>query len=254
MLDDFKMILTQLPIEQDFVNIYAVGDVHVGSPNFSEDIWYEWKKLVMKDPNARVVIVGDMLDNGLKNSKTNVYFQKYSPFEQKEWAKRELGDFRDKIIGAVTGNHEGRGIIEVGSCPLYDVFAKLDLEDSYRENMAFIKVSLGEKRSDRQYAYNVVLGHGKGKVATEKFAYTIDGMDVLVTGHLHGAGSTFPAKIVIDPRNEVVTIKGFAHVKVPSFQTLGGYALRDMYQGQDPAKFPIIRLGGTKKEVSVIWV
>jgi len=153
------------------------------------------------------------------------------------------------------GNHEYRSIDEVDDCPLYDVMAKFDLEDIYRENMAFMKISLGEKSIDRQYTYTVVLGHGVSKNKTEMFGYSVDGMDVFITGHTHQPASTFPAKIVIDPHNNKVSLVEYTHVTVPSFQMLGGYALKGMYLPQSYSKIPVIELGGeNKKGVSVHWI
>jgi metallophosphoesterase superfamily enzyme len=119
--------------------------------------------------------------------------------------------------------------------------------------MAFVKLSLGEKNTERQWTYNLVLGHGASKSRVEKFSYGIDGMDVMVTGHTHQPSANFYSKLVIDPRNDVVSMRDFAHVVLPSFSELGGYALRAMYNPLSHTKNPVIRLDGTKKSVEIIW-
>lgn len=238
----------------DGINIYPIGDLHVGSRELDMGLWRAWKKMVMEDENGYVVLVGDMMDNGLRNSKTNVYEATMPPFEQKEWLKREFFDLKDKILGAVKGNHENRSTIETGDDPMYDVMAKLDLEDLYRPNAVFMKVNLGEKAKDRQWSYTLMLAHGGSRNKVEKFGYAIDGLDVMVTGHTHKASSTFPSKIVIDSHNEVVRRVGFTDLVVPSFAVMGGYALRNMYLPQDSGKFPVIHLDGRSKGVSISWI
>lgn len=254
MLDDFVLIKHKLSEELPYINVYPIGDLHIGSGNFNEKSYKRWKEHVINDPYGKVVIVGDMIDNALKTSKTNSFEATMSPFEQKLWLKDELEEIKDKILGATQGNHEYRSNIVADVCPLYDVMAKLDLEDLYRPNMAFLKINLGRRNADRQCSYTIVLAHGASKNKTKNFIYSIDGMDIFVNGHIHEPNSGFPSKIVIDSKNEVVTMRDFTHVVVPSFQGLGGYVLRGMYMPQSSEKFPILRLDGQVKEVSVQWI
>lgn len=251
--DDFCLIVHKFDRDEDAIRIYPIGDTHIGSGHLNSKILEHWLDVVAEDPSGYVVIVGDMIENGLKNSKTNSYEAKMRPWEQKVALKEFLAPISHKILGAVTGNHEYRSINEVDDCPLYDVMCKLDIEDLYRQNMAFIKLSLGEKNKDRQFTYTFALAHGSSRNKTENFSYSIDGLDVFVTGHIHKGGSGFPSKIVIDPRNEQVRLQDFTHVVVPSFQEMGGYALRGLYMPQGSSKFPVIELSGTEKDVSVLW-
>ena len=254
MKQDFDLIVHKLPKDMTHANIYPLGDLHIGSGEFNHKQWKRWLDMVAEDENGYFVINGDLMNNGVKNSKTNVYGELLRPREQKEWLKQALYPIKDKFLGGTSGNHELRSVNEVDDCPLYDVLAKLDLEDLYRENMAFIKVNVGSRTKDRQVSYNLVLTHGQSRSKTENFAYAIDGLDVFITGHDHQPKSRFPSKIVIDPHNEVVRVVGYTHITVPSFQNYGGYALRGLYLPQDNSKFPIIRLNGMEKEVSVTWM
>jgi hypothetical protein len=131
--------------------------------------------------------------------------------------------------------------------------AKLDLEHLYRENMAFLKVNVGEKTNNKQASYTIVLAHGGSKTKTEKFGYAIDGMDILITGHTHTPTSNFPEKIVIDPRNNVVSLVGYTHVVVNSFHKTGGYGLKNMYLPQDSDRTACIILSGKEKGLDVLW-
>lgn len=251
--DDFEMIVHKLDRSLEEIRIYPLGDVHVGSREFSLELWNKWKKMVMDDENGFVVLVGDLMDNALRNSKTNIFEATMMPHEQKEWLVTELKPMKDKIIGAVAGNHEYRSMLESGSCPMYDILCKLDLEDLYRPNMAFMKINLGEKNKERQFSYTFVLAHGASRGKVDKFGYAIDGMDVMITGHTHSAESPFPAKIVMDAHNEQVRLVGFTRIVVPSFAKMGGYALKGMYMPQDSGKIPVVILSGKEKKVQVLW-
>lgn len=254
MKKDFDLITWKLPRELEYIHLYPMGDPHVGSQEFSEELWDKWIKKVLADPVGYVVIIGDMFDNALKGSKTDCFDARMRPRDQKKWLTTELSTISGKILGVTPGNHEYRSVYATDDCPLYDVMCKLDLEDIYRENMAFIKVSLGEKNSERQFSYNIVLAHGGSKTKANNFGYSIDGMDVFVTGHNHQAGDNFPAKIVIDSRNEKVGLSGYIHVTVPSFQIFGGYVMKGLYMPQDSTKIPIIALYGTEKGTDLHWV
>lgn len=253
MKQDNEIVIHKLSRELESINIYPLGDVHFGSDEFDAKRWAKWKSTVLNDPNGYVVIIGDMIDNGLKNSKTNSYEQKMRPAEQKVMLANELKPLRDRILGLCRGNHEYRSVLVSDDCPLYDVAVKLDLEDLYRENMTFIKISLGERNKLRQVAYSIVLAHGNGRNKTNNFSYAIDGMDIMITGHTHQPESNFPAKIVIDMQNEVIRETEFTRIVVPSFLKTGGYGLRGMYMPMG-FKIPVIKLNGTQKEVNVTWL
>lgn len=253
MKSDFELIKWKFPEELEYMNIYSLGDLHIGSEQFRYDTWQKWKKAVCEDKNGFVVMVGDLMDMGLKTSKTNSYEATMSPHEQKEWLYCELKDMKEKILGGTQGNHEYRLNIASDTCPLYDVMARLQLEDLYRRNMAFVKVNFGKKNKERQYSYVLSMAHGASKNKTDKFKYTLEGVDVLFTGHIHDAGNSFPAKIVVDSHNEVVRQVGYKHVVVPSFLEYGGYAMRAMYLPVDGSIFPVVKLSGTEKKVEILW-
>ena len=254
MLNDFDLIVHKFSRDLPYINIYPIGDLHIGSREFNEKAFRRWKDMVVNDEFAKVVIVGDIMDMATKTSKTNIFEATMNPFEQKKWVEKEFGDFRDKIIGSVQGNHEYRMNNATGICPMYDVLAKLDLEHLYRPAMAFIKINLGSRNADRQASYTLVLAHGQAKGRTKQFPYAIDGMDVMITGHFHEGESHFKSKLVIDSKNESVGFRDFIHLSVPSFTKLGGYTLKAMFHPVDGNKIPIIRLDGTKKDTQLAWV
>ena len=251
MLDDFVLIQSKYD-DLDHLNIYPVGDVHIGSKEFNLELFKEWIELVKNDPNGAVVIIGDMMDMGLKNSKTNVYEAKLSPMEQKELCYELLKPIKDKIIGGCSGNHEYRAVKEVGTNPLYDVFCRMSIEDRYRENACFIKLTVG-KHGKNPNTYGVVLTHGSSKNKDERWTYGVDGCDCFISGHTHDAYHKPLGKIRMDLIHNKVKTVGYQNIVVIPFQAYGGYAIRGKYLPNHLGQFQRITFDGTTKRVGYTY-
>lgn len=247
MLHDF--VLIKSCFEQfDHLNVYPIGDVHIGSAEFNQELFKEWAKMVENDPNGAAVIVGDMMDMGLKNSKTNVYEQVMNPMQQKELCYQLLLPIKDKILAGCSGNHENRAVREVGINPLYDVFCRLGIESRYRENACFIKLRVGS-RCKNPILYGVVLTHGKSKAKDEKWNYSVDGCDCFISGHTHLGTHTPGGKIVMEFKHDTVRLTGYQHIVVQSFLKYGGYAVAGKYMPVHADHFQRITFDGTRKNV-----
>ena len=251
MLEDFTLIhSTYENLEQ--LNIYPLGDVHIGSKEFDLELFNQWIEMVKNDPNGAVVIIGDMMNMGLRNSKSNVYEENLSPMEQKELCYELLLPIADKIIGGCSGNHEYRAVKEVGMNPLYDVFCRLRIEDRYRENACFIKLTVG-KQGKNPNTYGVVLTHGSSKSKEEKWNYGVDGCDCFISGHTHTATHQPFGKIRMDLTNNKVKTVGYQHVVVMPFQRYGGYAVRGKYMPNHLGQFQRITFDGKSKRVGYCY-
>lgn len=261
MFDDLTPIVVALPIEAD-IKIYAIGDMHYGSPQFMEQEWKAFTKRFEREKNSYIVLVGDLIDNGLKSSKTCVYEETCRPSEQKEWLIRQLSPFKERILCGVPGNHEARSKKESDNSPLYDVFARLGIEDRYRENMAFLFLRIGNGdqtiSGHKRYTYVVCVTHGagggpyvsSGGAKLENFGGAIDGADVIITGHTHKPMAYPVGKIKVDTSNKKITQTKFWVVRATSWMSYGGYAAQKMLY---PATFCLseIRMSARKKDIRV---
>ena len=247
MLDDFQLIQMNFS-ENSQLNLYPLGDVHIGSKEFDFDLFNKWIEVVKNDPNGAVVIIGDMMNMGLRNSKSNVYEETLSPMEQKELCYQLLNPIADKIIGGCSGNHEYRAVKEVGMNPLYDVFCRMRIEDRYRENVCFIKLTVG-KQGKNPNTYGVVLTHGSGKNKDEKWTYSVDGCDCFISGHTHLGTHQPMGKIRMDLTHNKVKSVGYQHIVVLPFQQYGGYAIRNKYLPNSIGQFQCIQFDGSSKRV-----
>ena len=194
---------------------------------------------VKNTPNTYLILGGDLIDNGTKSSVTNPFRATMPPSVQKKEMANILRPVADRILCILPGNHERRSGKDADDDPCYDIAAKLDIEDRYRENIAFVKIQLGKaKNSHGTYrpTYVLVVCHGSGGgIMTggsvnrnERFGYVIDGMDALITGHTHKPFTTQPGKIKIDPFNNKISVKPFKVICATSWLEYGGYASRQM--------------------------
>lgn len=258
LIDDFVPIVRAFPRRD--VKLYAVADLHVGCREFKERIWTDFAARVKREPDTYLMICGDMMNNALKNSVSNVYAEVMRPREQKAWLVEQLGPLRDKILCITPGNHEDRSVKEADDNPLYDVACKLDLEDVYRESACFLILRFGDKKGDgiRNPSYTICATHGAGGGfltgaavnRNERFAYAMDGLDLLVVAHSHKPWVTQPGKLVIDPQNARVSIKPFKVAVATSWPEYGGYALKKQML---PSAYALqdIALRGNRKEIRI---
>ena len=252
MLDDFTLVQANYG-HLDRLNVYPLGDVHIGSKEFDLELFNQWIEMVKNDPYGVVTIIGDMLNVGLKNSKSNVYEEKLSPMEQKELCYELLLPIADKVIGGVPGNHEYRAVREVGTNPLYDVFCRMRIEDRYRENACFIKLTVG-KQGKNPITYGLVLTHGSSKAKDERWTYGVDGCDCFISGHTHEALHKPFGKIRMDLSHNKVKTVGYQHIVVLPFQRYGSYAIRGKYLPNHLEQFQVISFDGTQKRVGYHFV
>lgn len=226
------------------VTIYPIGDLHLGAIGANEQEWKDFVEYISTAPDAYIVIVGDMLDNATKNSVASTYEQMYRPMEAKNILADYMRPIADKILCGVRGNHENRSVREVDLDPLYDVFCRLNIEDRYRAGTAFLYLGIGERSNGQRHraiqSYNIVVTHGTGggKQAgssinnQHRFGTSIEGCDVLITGHTHSPSITKPSKTVFDPTQNCIRTEPFACVQCASWLSYSGYPLQKMMPPQ----------------------
>lgn len=262
MLNDFEMIVHQIPGKDD-ITIVPIYDVHLGSRECREQDFIDFVNSIKDKPNVYVILGGDLIDNGTRNSVTNVFRATMMPSSQKKEMAKILEPIRDKILCSVSGNHERRNR-DVDDDPVYDIMAKLDLEQLHRENMAFLKVQLGavddgnkiDSKQRPSYQFCITHGAGGGMLPggvinrNERMGYALDGVDCLIVGHSHKPMISQPGKIVVDPRNNLVSVKPFKVVVATSWLNYGDYAMQKMLQPTSHA-LQTIHLSAYKKEMVV---
>lgn len=259
MRDDFTIIQHHFPDRND-LHIHFIADVHLGAKEHMEREFSDFCSTLLNDPNAYVVLGGDLINNTTRSSIANVFDETMRPREQKRIMAEMLKPIRDRILCALPGNHEGRSGKDADDDPVYDILAKLDLEDVYRENIAFVKLQVGNQYNNgqRNPTYMLAVTHGAGGgILTggvvnrnERFGYVIDGIDALLVGHSHKPLVTQPGKLYVDGRNNCVSVKPFKVIVATSWLGYGGYAARKQLLPTSHAP-QVITLCGDHKDIKV---
>ena len=259
-LPDSLLLVRTFPERED-IKIYAVADVHLGAKECMEREFLAFIEYVKNTPNVYLILVGDLINNATKSSVSNCFDDVYRPAEQKKMMAKILEPVKDRILCAIPGNHEDRSGKDVDDDPMYDIMAKLDIEDRYRKNRAILKLQFGNNQKSHAgnnptYVFAVLHGSGGGVLTggsvnkAERYAYTFDGVDVLVMGHTHKPLNTTPGKIRVDTRNNTAKQVPFDIIVATSWLQYSDYAAKKMLAPTSHV-FQKITLCGTKKEIEI---
>lgn len=194
------MTTVTVDIPQDHGYLIPLGDLHRGDRHLTErglnklKGYLEWVK---ECSNAYIFLMGDILNVASRSSKTN-------PFESTsgddEYAKSValFKPYADRILGAISGNHEARMVREFGFNPLQPFCNELGVK--FCGWSAAIRVRVGKR--DRQakgkgveyrqiywgYAHHGTGGGGTlGNAINKKVKLQeiVHGMDWYMAGHDH---------------------------------------------------------------------
>lgn len=263
MKHDFEMVTHEF---DEPIVIYPISDVHFGALEHMKNEWQNFCKMIAQTPNAYVILGGDLVNNNVRTCAfINPYDELVRPREQKKRMVEFLEPIKDRILCAVSGNHENRSLKDDDVDITYDIMTKLDIEDLYRPNMAFMKVSLGHRKNDntpiQSYTFAVTHGAGGGIYTgatvnrNERFGNVIEGLDCLIVGHTHKGTISKPSKIVIDRKNNKVSMSHYTVISMTSWLNYGGYAMQKMLLPAhvgDPQKLKL-HMSQSNKRIEVIW-
>lgn len=255
MKSDFDIISRSIKSENAV--IYPISDVHLGDFLCREKEWQEFCSRIISEKNAYIILAGDMINNATKSSVSNVYDEVMRPQEQKYRMCGYLEPIKNRIICAVSGNHEDRSLKDADDSPMYDIMCKLNIEDLYRPNMSFAKVSVGNTK--KQNTYMICAMHtGSSIKRNEDYSNMIDGIDIMIYGHTHKGSITKPSKIIFDAHNNRITQKDIIVMTAQSWLSYGGYASRKQLSASSPAQnsnMQRLLLSGVNgnKSIKIIW-
>lgn len=255
MLSDFSVIVRRF---DSAIKIACISDVHYGGVGHMAKEWKRFIKMVQDDPTMYLILAGDMINNNTRSSVGSPWDDTVRPREQKKHMVEMLTPIKDRILCCVSGNHERRSLKDADDDPMYDIMAKLDLEDIYRPNAAFVKVQIGKRSNEPQkgrctYTFAVTHGSGGGQRANEQWGANIDGVDCVVSGHTHKGGVTKPVKMVFDPRNDKILFQQFVSVVCVSWQAYVDYPIQKMMNPSATADPQFLYLSDRDKRIEVRW-
>ena len=242
------------PIVVDFevlekIELYFVHDLHYGSAQFDERKWKALKKRIAEDDNAMVCWLGDMMENSIPDSKSDIFEQTASPQEQMDFVEAQLADLKDKTIVVIPGNHEfNRTTKKSGIYPLYQACKTVGMSERYRNDMAFVDIGVGCRKKDRSQRNRYVgqLQHSAKSLRRYCSSDFTDGIDFFAYGHDHDPSDHPRAKTVYNPYAKAVTRRNIEVIDCGSFLDFGGYGARSAYRPLSD-KMYALTLSGTDK-------
>lgn len=91
------------------LQIYPLGDIHIGSPFFNEDFLEYWIRSFKGSKSEKLIYLqGDLIDLATKRLGNSAYEQKMSVDDQIDMVLGYLKPLKRYIAGSVPGNHELR--------------------------------------------------------------------------------------------------------------------------------------------------
>ena len=253
-----KMIEVKLPEYFDEVEVYALSDLHVGCQEFNETMFHNFVRHILEKPNRYIITNGDLMNNALKSSISNVYNETMSPSQQKRWLKDHLNPIKDRIMVMVGGNHEERSSKESDVDLTMDIAEYLGVP--YSKNEAYLQIQLGKntKGNRKPLCYGVYAVHGCGGGGRPGSALNrIENLsmnifaNVYIMGHVHKKMSYKAIYRQPDPQNK--TIKEIEQLFIISgaWCNYGGYAARMMLRAGSLGA-SVFTLSGTRFEYKSI--
>ena len=212
------------------------------------------------DEATYFVLLGDILDNAIKDSVSNVYEQDLSPHEAFGQVIELLDTMRGKVLGVVEGNHEARTRKQVG----VDVLGLLCEERRipYSQDILILDIAVGKnvpRGSKKRIQYTVVCGHGYSASRTIGGKITANGRlidvvvngDVYLTAHTHQPSVLKLARFEADTRNKKIQRRDFYLITVPPWTGYEHYAAQ-RFMHPSANGYVELELSGTEKKVQVL--
>jgi len=248
-------------IPEDHGYLIPIGDIHWGDKSFQE---YGKKKLqgyldwVMERPNAFIFLMGDVYNVCSRQSKTTPFETDTSEYEE---AINFFEPYKERILGAIDGNHEYRMYDEFGASPLSFFCRALGIP--YCKYSAVIRFKVGKRKdphAGNRYNQNyfifahhttgggTTIGGKMNRVAKERDM--IEGCDVYLGAHNHQLG-VVPQDIFYPSIQGGILKRRIWFVDCGSFlEWQGSYAEKGMLA---PAKLgsPRIRMSGKQDDHDV---
>lgn len=250
-------IKIDLPKELETIEIHTFADLHIGEAHCDMNDIRRRIDTVKNTENAYVILNGDLLNNALKTSLSDVYSEKMAPMDELKTCVELFEPISDRILCITTGNHERRTYNGAGLDMMYLVAKELHVEDRFSSTGAVLFIRFGwNKTRKRKQWYSIYVTHGSGggkKVGAKAIKLadmeSIVDCDIYVHAHTHLPICFKQGFYRTDFINSAVSMVEKLFVNTAAELDYGGYG--EIY-GYKPASksTPIIYLCGTEKKFS----
>lgn len=239
--------------DSEEIFIIPLSDVHIGEEGFNEKMLDGIIEKVLNTDSLYVVLIGDLINNATKSSKSDVYHERMTPHEQVNFIVEKLKPIRHKILGSVSGNHEDRTSRDSG-VDLSQVIAQF-LEVPYDSASIVYQLKYGTSGSGKNnHVIYTTHGFGGGgtKGAKANKLQNLGNMciaDLYIMGHYHDVITFSDSIYVPDTRHDRMILKRRQYLITGSCLEYGGYAEK-MLLRPGGTGYPLVHLN--KGEIKII--
>lgn len=255
-----RIVEHRLPREHNEAIIVPIGDAHDGDRYADENYINERIEYIKNTPNVYTILCGDLANVATRIGKSDSMSAKYTIDRQLDRQVERFEPIREKILGIVDGNHEGRTYLESGLSYTTSFVRELKLKEVYDPDGLVVIIRVGEcnkKMPDlkkyRQVCYSGYITHGKrsgrkegSKVQAAVDLETVIRTDFYIHAHSHLGAILTGKHLSVNLNNNTLVENEFLYVNLAAALDYGGYAERAEYKPMSK-RSPIIYLCGTKK-------
>lgn len=169
--------------------LYPLGDWHLGSSQCSENFIRQVISEIKHTPNARWVGMGDMMENAIIGSKSDVYTQMLPPREQLNHIVSLLKPIEKQGLFLISGNHEQRTMRAVGIKPEEHIAVQLNLP--FKEFSCLATLDFVRCKTPRTFTcyfhHNYGGGYQNGSKVNraDQLRHIVPTADAIFSGHFH---------------------------------------------------------------------
>lgn len=238
---EITTIKTNLLTEENNIKLYVLSDTHLGDSCCNIQKIKEVINFIKDTPNCYCILLGDILNTALKDSKSDIYSETLNVQQAQELALELLLPIKDKIIAMSPGNHENRVWRLTGVDISLWLAEKLGVQDKYRNNFLALDIVFGKDNNGNPYYLKVAGqhgGYGGGRKlgaamnALEDIDNIIGNADIYIRAHTHqniqGSRSVF----LFNEKGNIEKHTKY-YFNAPSFLKTGGYGLEKGYKPGD---------------------
>ena len=252
-----KFVRNDLPADLQHIEIEIFSDLHIGSKRCDFKLIQERIKRVQENSNVYAIVLGDVCNTALKNSKSDVYEDELSPKEQLNQACMLFEPIKDKILGIVSGNHDLRIAKETGIDIIYLMAKQLKIESRYDATACLLFIRFGNN-GKRKVVYSLYMSHGTGisgrtvgakANGLERRGQIVDA-DIVCIGHTHSPLTFRTSSYKVNYQNNVAVMTEQVFVNASATLNWESYAEQSGYKPSSKHS-PVILLDGKEKKILV---
>lgn len=249
-----KAIRCDLPFAET-IEIHPMADLHIGDPQADFKSIMERIEHIRTTPNAYCILDGDLMDTAIASSIGDTYSANLQPMEQLKQCAKIFDPIKDKILGVLPGNHEGR-VYKTDGLDITEIMcSQLGIIEKYSPTTALLFIRFGKSQRNRPQLYTAYVTHGSGggrreggKVNRLADLASIVDADIYIHAHTHLPLVFKESFYRVSGSNSSAALVDKLFVNTAASLNYGGYGDK---QGYKPAskKSPVIYLDGLKRDM-----